>query len=115
MDKAIGNVADVDVVALEIFLENDDIPVGNCRIDKVVNQQVKTHAGRHSEYGRESQGYNVRRLQQHRLGLSFCPAVKRDRLQWGIFGAKKVAGLRAVTAIGRRIDDYLLRAAQAIE
>ena len=54
MDKAIGNVADVDVIALEIFFEDDDIPIRDCRMDKVVNQQVKTHARRHSEHGGES-------------------------------------------------------------
>jgi hypothetical protein len=38
MDKAIGYIADVDVIALKILLENDDVTIRNRGIDEVVDQ-----------------------------------------------------------------------------
>ena len=42
---AVGHVPDVDVVALEVLLEEHDIPAGDRRVDELVHQQVQAHPG----------------------------------------------------------------------
>ena len=41
----------MDVVALEVLFEDDDVAVEKRGIHEVIDQQIQPHAGRHAEDG----------------------------------------------------------------
>jgi hypothetical protein len=115
VDKAVSNVADMDVVAFEVLFKDHEIAVKKCGIGKVVDQQIKARPGRHAEDGGQPQGNRVACGQDDLLCLALGPSVERDRVKGRLFSTKDVAGLGAVAAVRRRVDDQLFRAANTTE
>src|ERR1051325_5086185 len=100
----------MNVIALEIFLENHEIAIRGGGIDKVIDQEIKTHPRRHTKNGRKSERDHIRALQQFLLGLSFCLSVERYRLQRCFLGTEDISGFGSVAAVGGWINDQLSRA-----
>ena len=51
MEKGAGHVTNMNVVALEVPLKDNEIFVGGCSVHKIIDQQINPHAGRHAEDG----------------------------------------------------------------
>ena len=107
------HIADVDVVALEVGLEQHDGAIGHRAIDEIVDQQVDAHARRHAEHGRQPEADRVPAIEHDLLGLHLVAAVERDRAQRRLLGAELALLADAVAAVGGRHDDALLAATAA--
>ena len=115
MDEAVGNVAHMDIVALEVLLEDDDEAVGHGGVGEVVDQQVDAHARRGAEHCRQAQCDHVAALQELVFSLHLLAAVVRNRFKRRLLGAIAVARLGAIAAVGVGIDHQLVRAAQSVD
>ena len=115
VDEAVGDVADVDVIPLEILLEDHDVAVGDRRVDEVVDEEIEPHPRRQAEHGGQPQRDRVRAREHLVLGVDLRAAVERDRLEGRFLGAVLGPRLRAVAAVGRRIDDQLMRAPHPVD
>src|SRR3990172_11369086 len=85
VDERPRDVADMDIVSLEVPLEHDEEPVLRRPVDEVVYQKVHPHPRRHAEDRREPEAYGVASVQYYSLGLDLGPAVKRNRIQRRFF------------------------------
>src|SRR5258708_1718243 len=56
MEKTVGYVADMDEVALEMFLEQNDVTIRHRRVREVVHKQIETHPWRSTKHGGKPQG-----------------------------------------------------------
>src|SRR5688572_1399638 len=113
--EGIRDIADMNIIALEIFLKDHDVSVGRRGINKMVDQEIETHARRHTKNGSEAQCYRIRTFQQLLLSLSLRLAVERYRLQRGVLRAENIAGFRAIAAVGRWINHELGGTSYSIE
>src|ERR1043165_1005810 len=87
MEERAHDVADMDVVALEMALEDDDGAVAQGAMNEVVDQQVHAHPWGHAKNGRQSEADAVRATEDFLLGFDFCDAIEGDRAKRGVFGA----------------------------
>ena len=56
VQKNPGDVAHMQVIALEVGFEQNHRPVMDGAMDEIVDQQVAPHAGRHAKHGGEPEG-----------------------------------------------------------
>ena len=75
MHKPARHVPDVDVIALEMPLENQYRAIMQGAIDKVIHQQINSHARRHSENGGQAETDAVFPRQHGFLGFDFGDAI----------------------------------------
>ena len=104
-----GDVAHVDVVALEVRLEQHDEAVVDRAIDEIVDQQIDAHARRHAEHGGQPKADRVVALEHDLFRLDLVAPIERDRPQRRILGAEFALFADAVAAVGDRHDDALIR------
>src|SRR5262249_28603054 len=51
VDHGVGNIPDMDEIALEVFLEDHQVAVGDRHIDEVVHEEIEPHTWRHAKDG----------------------------------------------------------------
>ncbi len=103
-------VANVQVVALEVRLEQHHEAVDHCPIREVVDQQVEPHPGAGAEQRREPERDAVAPIEQVLLELDLQSPVERDRPQRRGLVAFDVRFADAVAAVRRGKDQHLLGA-----
>src|SRR5262249_18578574 len=105
--KAFNDVANVNVVAFEIALENHNGAVRDSPPGKVVDKEVDAHSWRHAENRRQTQRHTVTLLKNRLLGFDLGYAIKRDGPERCLFGAELSGFSNAIARVGRWIDDNL--------
>src|SRR3954466_749761 len=108
MEESARDVANVNVVSLEMRLEQHDETVVDSAIDEIVDQKIDPHARRHAEHSGKPQADGAVSRQNDFLGFDLIDAVERYRPKRRFLGAKLARLADAVTAIGDRHDDALL-------
>ena len=63
MQNGVRDVADVDVIALEILFEDYEVSVRHRGINEMINQKIQAHPRRGAKYRRQTQRNHVRLLQ----------------------------------------------------
>jgi hypothetical protein len=106
--EAFHHVADMDVVALEVALEDHHGAVGHGAPGEVIDQQVKAHARGHAEHGGEAQRHAIAIVEHGLLGFHLGDTVEGDRVQRAFLGTELAALADAIAGIGDREDDLLV-------
>ena len=75
------DVADVNVVALEVRLEQHHEAVIHRPVDEIVHQEIDAHARRHAEHGGEPQADRILPIEDDLFRRDLVAAVERDRTQ----------------------------------
>ena len=70
VEEAVGHVADVDEVALEVLLEDDEVAILDGGVHEVVDEQIEPHPRRHAEHRGQPQRDRVRAVEQEPFGLA---------------------------------------------
>src|SRR4030095_9034848 len=107
MDEDAGDIANMDVIALEMGLEENNSAVVHGTINEVVHEQINAHAWRHTEYCRKTERDAVPAIKHGFLCFDFRPAVKTDRAQGCFLGAELAGLTHSISAIGDRQKDPL--------
>jgi len=73
-----GDVADVDVIALEVTLEDHDSAVVQGTVNEVVDEEVQSHARGHAENSGEAEAEGIASLEDGFLSADLGLAIERD-------------------------------------
>src|SRR5262249_17987393 len=88
VEHAIGDIADMNIVPLEVLFKNNNVAFDVSRVDEMINQQVQPHAGRHAKYGGQPQRNDIGAAKQVELGLDLGLAIERDGRQRTVLGTE---------------------------
>jgi hypothetical protein len=111
VDERLGDVADVNVVPLEMSLEQNYKTVRHGAIGEVVDQKIESHPGADAEGGGQPQGDGVAGIEQGFLNVRLEHAVERDGVEWRLLGAEDSLLSDTIATVGGGEDQYLLFAA----
>ena len=106
------HVANVDVVPFEVCFEQDQRAIVQGAVHEIIDQQIDSHSGRHTEYRRETKTDAVAASEHRFLGLHFSAAIERDWPQGSVFGAELALFPDAVPAVGDRHHHPLVAAGE---
>src|SRR5438093_6256736 len=102
VNECARDVPNMNVVPFEMRFKQHDCPVVNGAIYEIIDQQIDSHSGRHTEYRRETKTVPVPASEYGFPGLPFSAAMERDWLQGGVLGAKLAFFPDAVPPVGDR-------------
>jgi len=102
-----GDVADVDVIALEVTLEDHDSAVVQGTVNEVVDEEVQSHARGHAENSGEAEAEGIVSLEDGFLGADLGLAIERDWVEGGILGAHLAGLTDTVPTVGDGHEELL--------
>lgn len=102
-----GGIANVQIVALEMRLEEDDGAIGDSAVNEVVDKEVEAHARGHAEDGSKAEGDGVFAFEDGCFGFDFGAAVEGDGAEGGVLGAGDAGLANTIAAIGNGEEDGL--------
>jgi hypothetical protein len=115
MQKDTSDIADVDVVSLEMAFENDEGAIINCTVNEIIYEQIQAHARGHAKDGGESEADAIFALEHGFFGFDLAGAVERDWVQWRLFRAGDSGLADTVAAVGDGHEDPLGGGCEAAE
>src|SRR5206468_12417533 len=78
VNECARDIPNMNVVSFEMRFKQHDCPVVNGAIYEIIDQQIDSHSGRHTEYRRETKTDTVAASEYRFLGLHFSAAIERD-------------------------------------
>src|SRR5689334_24416663 len=108
MNEGARDVADMNVVSLEMRLEQYNKTIVDGAVDEIVDQKINPHARRHAEHGGQPQADGVVSRQNDFLGFDLIDPIERHRPKRRVLSTELSRFADAITAIGDGHNDALL-------
>ena len=72
----------MDIITLKMFLEENDAPLLNRPLGKIVDHQIHPHPWRDTKSGCQTESDYITLIHQNLLGRHFLFAIVRDWAEW---------------------------------